>query len=99
MIKAALRNARMADFSFHSCMKFVLKCKNVLPKWFFFISEVFKGTRFFVFVFFIHILVAEFQALQTKRLTLLLLNFKITIFNTFSHQAVSTQFSHSTFYL
>lgn len=50
MIKAALRNARMADFSFHSCMKFVLKCKNVLPKWFFFISEVFKGT-FFCFCF------------------------------------------------
>lgn len=52
-----------------------------------------------VFFFFIHILAAEFQALQTKRLTLLLLNFKITIFNTFSHQAVSTQLSHSTFYL
>lgn len=98
MIKAALLNARMADFSFHSCMKFVLKCKNVLPKWYFFLTpEVFKGTR--LFVFFIHILAAEFQALQTKRLTLLLLNFKITIFNTFSHQAVSTQFSHSTFYL
>lgn len=99
MIKAALLNARMADFSFHSCMKFVLKCKNVSPKWFFFFltPEVFKGTRFFVF--FIHILAAEFQALQTKRLTLLLLNFKITIFNTFSHRAVSTQFSHSTFYL
>lgn len=32
MIKAALLNARMADFSFHSCMKFVLKCKNVSPK-------------------------------------------------------------------
>lgn len=52
MIKAALLIARMADFSFHSCMKFVLKCKNVLPKCFFFFnSEVFKGTRFFCFLY------------------------------------------------
>lgn len=59
---------------------------------FFLTPEVFKGTRFFVF--FIHILAAELQALQTKRLTLLLLNFKITILTPF-HIELSAHSFHT----
>lgn len=42
--------------------EFVLKCKNVLPKWNI-SSEVLKGSLFF----FLHILVSDFQASQTRR--------------------------------